>query len=144
MQWVRSSFGCSHFLLDVTGGECSELVVTIPSSYPCVVTVWEKVETPGRVRLRCIVTLLLSPVSIGLSNFECTPSVFLFKSTIYTQLTLPFSGQEMTKLHRGESWYFCLFVLVLKLRPCRGHSECEWILEWNLRAGEHFSRWICI
>lgn len=108
MQWVRNSFGCSHSLLNVTREECLELVVTILSSYPCVVTVLEKVETPERERETQMHSdsMLLSPVSIGLSSFWGAPSVSLFKSTMYTQLTLPFSGQEMTKLQHGRELIF--------------------------------------
>lgn len=90
----------------------------------------------------CILTPCLTHVSIALSHLGGAPSTPRLSLPVYTKLALLFSGQELTK--QGEGWYFCLFALAVKFRPCRGHSEVERILEWNVRAGEHFSRWICI
>lgn len=137
-QRLLLSLDASHFLHDVNREECLELAATMFSS---LWQVWKKWGSLREWDIGAFWTPTVESCQWRPAPFWEYPSVSPFQpSNLYTKLTLLFSGQELT----GEHWYFCPFVLALKFRPCRGHSEFERILEWNMRAGEHFPRWICI
>ena len=107
-------------------------------------TALERMGTTEGVDRGAIWLPIVSQVSKGLSPSGAPPPSplwvfqFILSWHCFSQI------KHRLKRSAGKSWYFCLFALALKFRPFRGHSEFERMLEWNVRTGEHFSRWICI